>query len=69
MSENDTIQPEDINLSGPKVPEDTSLNLEMVEKKTIQKALTKYNGNYATIAGELGISRTTLYHKIRKYGL
>jgi len=69
MSENDTIQPEDINLSGPKVLEETSLNLEMVEKNTIQKALTKYNGNYASIAGELGISRTTLYHKIKKYGL
>jgi DNA-binding NtrC family response regulator len=69
MSETDTIQPEDINLSGPKPPEETSLNLETVEKNTIQKALAKYNGNYASIAGELGISRTTLYHKIRKYGL
>ena len=69
LSETDTIQPEDINLSGPKVPEETSLNLELVEKNTIQKALTKYKGNYASIAGELGISRTTLYHKIRKYGL
>jgi len=69
MSETDIIQPEDINLSGPKVPEETSLNLDMVEKNTIQKALTKYKGNYASIAGELGISRTTLYHKIRKYGL
>jgi DNA-binding NtrC family response regulator len=69
MAETDTIQAEDINLSGPKPVEESSLNLENVEKNTIQKALTKYHGNYASIASELGISRTTLYHKIRKYGL
>jgi DNA-binding NtrC family response regulator len=69
MSETETIQPEDINLSGPIPVEESSLNLETVEKKTIRKALTKYSGNYASIASELGISRTTLYHKIRKYGL
>lgn len=69
MSESETIQPEDINLSGPIPVEESSLNLETVEKNTIRKALAKYSGNYASIASELGISRTTLYHKIRKYGL
>jgi len=69
MSESETIQPEDINLSGPIPVEESSLNLETVEKNTIRKALTKYSGNYTSIASELGISRTTLYHKIRKYGL
>ena len=69
MSESDTIQPEDINLTSTVPLEETSLNLENVEKNTIRKALMKYKGNYASIAAELGISRTTLYHKIRKYGL
>lgn len=69
MCEGDTIQPEDINLTATIAEEESTLNLESVEKNTIRKALTKYRGNYASIASELGISRTTLYHKIRKYGL
>jgi len=69
MSESDIISPEDVNLASPAFSEEQGLNLEMVEKNTIQKALLKYKGNYSTIAAELGISRTTLYHKIKKYGL
>lgn len=69
MSESDTISPEDVNLVSPTLSEEQGLNLETVEKNTIRKALLKYKGNYSTIAAELGISRTTLYHKIRKYGL
>lgn len=69
MSESDTIQPEDINISTASVMDETGLNLEAVEQNTIRKALLKYRGNYSSIASELGISRTTLYHKIRKYDL
>ena len=69
MSESDTILPEDVNLVSPTFSEEQGLNLETVEKNTIRKALMKYKGNYSTIAAELGISRTTLYHKIKKYGL
>ena len=69
MSESDTILPVDVNLVSPAFSEEQGLNLETVEKNTIGKALMKYKGNYSTIAAELGISRTTLYHKIKKYGL
>ena len=69
MSESDTILPEDVNLVSPAFSEEQGLNLETVEKNTIRKSLMKYRGNDSTIAAELGISRTTLYHKIRKYGL
>ena len=69
MCESDIIQPDDINLSSALPQEETSLNLEVVEKNTLRKALMRYKGNYASIAAELGISRTTLYHKIKKYGL
>jgi transcriptional regulator of acetoin/glycerol metabolism len=69
MSDSDTISPEDVNLTTPALSEEQGLNLANVEKNTIRKALTKYKGNYSSIAAELGISRTTLYHKIRKYGL
>jgi transcriptional regulator with PAS, ATPase and Fis domain len=69
MSESDTIAPEDVNIFSHMPDEEPGLNLADVEKNTIQKALMKYKGSYSTIAAELGISRTTLYHKIRKYGL
>ncbi len=69
MSESDTISPEDINLVSSASDVNVSLNLDIVEKNTIRRALLKYKGNYSSIAAELGISRTTLYHKIRKYGL
>ena len=69
MAESDSIQAEDIRLSFTSAGEESSLNLEHVEKNAIGRALAKYSGNYASIASELGISRTTLYHKIRKYGL
>lgn len=69
MSETDIISPEDVNIFSSVSSDEPGLNLETVEKNTIRKALMKYKGNYASIAAELGISRTTLYHKIRKYGL
>jgi DNA-binding NtrC family response regulator len=69
MSESHFISPEDVNIFSPVHSEEPGLRLETVEKNTIRKALLKYKGNYSSIAAELGISRTTLYHKIRKYGL
>jgi len=35
----------------------------------IRKALLKYNGNVSRTATALGISRGTLYNKMKKYGL
>ena len=41
--------------------------LETVEKKTIKKALDKYNKNYDLIARVLGISINTLYDKLKQH--
>ena len=46
-----------------------SYNLAENEKRLIQRALRKYSGNISSTAKELGINRSTLYEKIRKYGL
>lgn len=46
-----------------------SMNLEEMEKILIEKALTKYDKNISAIASELGITRPTLYSKMKKYGL
>lgn len=43
--------------------------LEEMELKLISAALKNNEGNYSSAASKLGISRQTLYNKIRKYGL
>ncbi len=44
-----------------------TLNLQEVEKQCIQKAIYAYDGNMSHAAKQLGITRATLYAKIRKY--
>ena len=44
-------------------------NLERIEKITIEHALAKYEGNVSHAAQELGITRTSLYRRIKKYEL
>lgn len=43
--------------------------LEEMEFNMIKNALEKYEGNLSTVAGQLGISRQTLYNKIKRFGL
>src|SRR5690606_7005462 len=45
------------------------VNLDEVEKNTIQKVINKNNGNISKSAKELGITRTALYRRIHKHGL
>ncbi len=45
-----------------------NLNLEEVEKQTIERALKKHNFNVSAAAKELGLGRTTMYRKMTKYG-
>lgn len=51
---------------------DTSLDLrtalENLERKLIERALAKSNGNRTEAAALLGLNRTTLVEKLRKYG-
>jgi DNA-binding NtrC family response regulator len=44
-------------------------NLEDVEKTVIRKALKKHAGNVSHAAGDLGLTRTSLYRRMEKYGL
>jgi DNA-binding NtrC family response regulator len=50
-------------------PATQSLSLEEMEKRTIEDALAKYRGNVSAACRELGIGRTTIYRKMRKFGL
>ena len=44
-------------------------NLDDVEKAVIRKALKKHEGNVSHAAKELGLTRTSLYRRMEKYGL
>ncbi len=48
---------------------DKDLNLAEVEKKIILKAFAKYGNNHTKVAKVLGISRSTLWRKIKEYNL
>jgi transcriptional regulator with PAS, ATPase and Fis domain len=39
------------------------------EKKIIQKLLKEYGGNISKVSKELGMTRSTLYRKMGKYGI
>ncbi|MDL2228461.1 sigma-54 dependent transcriptional regulator [Bacteroidales bacterium OttesenSCG-928-K03] len=47
----------------------TSATLEDMEKEIIAQALIDHNGNVSIIAQQLGITRQTLYNKLKKYQL
>ena len=52
-----------------KSPEMPASTLEEMEFKMIRKALDSCNGNLSAVAAQLGISRQTLYNKMKKFGL
>ena len=43
--------------------------LEEMERKMIAEAISTSDGNMTTVAQKLGITRQTLYNKIKRYGL
>lgn len=70
LSENNVLKPEDFFmrpiLSGKNVS--TELTLEEMEKRMINLAIEKNGGNLSAAADQLGITRQTLYNKIKKIG-
>lgn len=72
LSDSHSLRPEDLQLysgTADRGEKDSSLKLEEVEKNTIARAIRRSAGNLSKAADELDISRTTLYAKIKKYGL
>ena len=47
----------------------TTLDLEAIERDAVRQALRKHGGNITHAAGELGLTRKSLYRRIEKYGL
>jgi DNA-binding NtrC family response regulator len=73
LCEGSTLKPTDLFLNAPQArfSEETfdTYNLEEIEKNIIQKALVKYEGNISQAAKELGLTRTSLYRRMEKFGL
>ena len=46
-----------------------STNLDLIERCAIERVMRDVNGNKVKASRELGISRTQLYSRLRKYGL
>jgi DNA-binding NtrC family response regulator len=45
------------------------ITLEEMERKIISDSLRRYSNNMSTVAIKLGITRQTLYNKMRKFGI
>jgi DNA-binding NtrC family response regulator len=71
LNESSALSPEDFFLR-PMVSSplsDEHLTLEEMEKQMILSALERNSGNLTRVAEKLGITRQTMYNKVRKYGL
>ena len=53
----------------PASPEPDFTTLEEMERSMIAQAMSRCNGNMTEVARQLGITRQTLYNKIKRYGL
>ncbi len=70
LSENNVLKPEDFFMrpisSGKNLT--TDMTLEEMEKRMIDLAIEKNGGNLSAAADQLGVTRQTLYNKIKKSG-
>lgn len=71
LSDGTTILSDDIEGSATTRPQPTNdiQRLDDMEREMIAKAITECEGNLSHVASQLGISRQTLYNKMKKYGI
>ncbi len=70
LSESMDLGPEDLRLFEVQASAmDSSFKLDEVEQRTILAVMEKCRGNHSKASQMLNISRTTLYAKLKKYGL
>ena len=68
-TEGDTVTADTLEFDEMPLASDASLEMDDMEKKQIIRALEQAKGNRKLAAALLGIGRTTLYTKIRMYGI
>ena len=69
MCDSDTINADHLELHTAQRPATEAQTLEEIERQTIAAAITQCGGNLSQAATQLGITRQTLYNKIKRYGL
>jgi DNA-binding NtrC family response regulator len=70
LSESSVLKPADFVFNTThRSPVHTDVSLEEMERKMIHESLRRYNNNLSAVAAKLGITRQTLYNKMKKYGL
>ena len=70
LSDSPVLKPSDFSFSSIQRSNiNTELTIEEMEKKMIIESLRKYNNNMSEVASRLGITRQTLYNKMKKYEL
>ena len=77
LTSGERIEPLDLQLDYPGPPPTVSapspiptiLNLDEMEKTTIERALLKHGFNISRAAAELGLTRASLYRRMEKYGI
>lgn len=72
MCDDDVIKPEHLGLfhsAKPVVDKNSDATLEELERKAIMDAMNATDGNITLVAQKLGVTRQTLYNKIKRYGL
>jgi DNA-binding NtrC family response regulator len=71
LSDSSLIGPSDFsfNTISKGVTENDNTTLEEMEKKLIVESIKKHDNNFSIVASKLGITRQTLYNKLKKYDL
>jgi len=70
MSDTSVLKPSDFAFSTTsRSTSITDMTLDEMEKKMIMDSVKRYSSNMSVVAGKLGITRQTLYNKMRKYGI
>jgi DNA-binding NtrC family response regulator len=70
LSDGQKIKPDDVLFKPARVKAMAfPSTIEEMERQMIANALSKFDGNYSSAANDLGITRQTLYNKIKKYGI
>lgn len=69
LADTTILKPEDFMFKTLIAKDEYMETLEQVEKRMIETALDKYGDNLTTVAKYLGVTRQTLYNKIKRYDL
>lgn len=68
LCEQDTVKADDLIVQNTRTSFSTdTTNLEQIERQVIETTIARNNGNLSVSAEQLGISRQTLYNKLKRY--